>query len=571
MSRDDVPLVARVLPDVSGLDKRFDYLVPEAFRDQVRVGTMVRVPLAGRRVGGWVVALGPPDGSVAPERLKPIAKVRGRGPAPEVIELAEWAAWRWCGRLRSVLTVASPARAVIAPTPAGQPADRPAVAGWSGVVRLPAADDPYAAVRDACASGPALVIAPSVAMVQVIATRLRVDGLTVAVMPDGWAQAASGADVVIGARGAVWAPCPRLGVVVVVDEHDESLQEERNPTWHVRDVAIERARRAGAGCVLTSPSPSLAALEWAGDRLRRPSRLVERDGWPIVDVVDMDAVEPWITSMLSSRLIRQLRDHDRRVVCVHNTPGRSRRLACRSCRTIAVCERCEAFVEEWVEGTLSCRRCATERPRVCLQCGSGAMANLRPGIKRMREEIAAAAGREVVEVSAADGDGVPPDAGVYVGTEAVLHRLRRADTVAFLDFDAELLAPRYRAAEQAMGLLVRAARLVGRRAEGGRLLVQTRHPHHPVIDAALYADPGRLAVVERVSRRALGFPPFGALASVAGAGAAEWVAATGLTAAAVDGRLLVRAADWPALADGLAAASRPAGTRLRVVVDPPRE
>ncbi len=568
---EDAPLVARVLPDVSGLEKRFDYLVPDTLRDQVRVGTMVRIQLGTRRVGGWVVSLGPADGSVPIERLKPIAKVRGWGPSPEMIELAEWGAWRWCGRIRSILTVASPSRAVTRLVSPVRSTASGSAAGWSGVVRIPAAADGYDAIRKACGAGPALVIVPSVAGVQVIAARLRADGLGVAVMPDGWSQAMAGADVVIGARGAVWAPCGGLRTVVVVDEHDESLQDERNPTWHARDVAIERAHRSGAECVLISPAPSLAALEWAGARLRRPSRLAERDGWPIVDVVDMDDIEPWVTSMLSSRLIQQLRNPERRVVCVHNSPGRARRLACRACRTVATCERCEAAVEEWDEGTLSCRRCGTQRPKVCGQCGSGAMANLRPGIKRLREEVAAAAGREAVEVSAADGDDEPPEAGVYVGTEAVLHRVRRADTVAFLDLDAELLAPRYRAAEQAMGLLVRAARLVGPRAEGGRLIVQTRLPRHPVVDAALYADPGRLAAAEQTSRRALGFPPYGALASVAGTGAADWLAATNLITASIDDRFLARASTWAALADELAAAARPPGSRLRVVVDPPRE
>ncbi len=571
MLDDDAPLVARVLPDVSGLEKRFDYLVPDAVRDQVRVGTIVRIQLGTRRVGGWVVGLGPADGTVALDRLKPIAKVRGWGPAPEVIELAQWGAWRWCGRIRSILTVASPARAVTRLAAPARSLAPDASPGWSGVVRIPAAADPYGAIREACGAGPALVIVPSVAGVQVVAARLRADGLAVAVMPDGWSQAMAGTDVVIGARGAVWAPCSGLRSVVVVDEHDESLQEERNPTWHARDVAIERARRSGAECILISPAPSLTALEWAGTRLQRPSRLAERNGWPIVDVVDMDDVEPWVTSMLSSRLIQQLRNPDRRVICVHNSPGRARRLACRACRTVATCEQCEAAVEEWDEGTLSCRRCGTQRPKVCGHCGSGALANLRPGIKRLREELAAAAGREVIEVSGADGDGEPVDAGIYVGTEAVLHRIRRADTVAFLDLDAELLAPRYRAAEQAMGLLVRAARLVGPRADGGRLIVQTRLPRHPVVDAALYADPGRLAATEQASRRALGFPPFGALASVGGTGAADWLAATDLVTAPIDGRMLARAPSWAALADGLAAVPRPPGSRLRVVVDPPRD
>ena len=105
-------LVARVLPNVTGIDKQFDYLVPDTLRGQVRVGTMVRVPLANRRIGGWVVALAASDdtaAAIALDRLKPIAKVTGEGPAPEVVALARWAAHRWAGRVRPILASASPA------------------------------------------------------------------------------------------------------------------------------------------------------------------------------------------------------------------------------------------------------------------------------------------------------------------------------------------------------------------------------------------------------------------------------------------------------------------------------
>ena len=111
--------------------------------------------------------------------------------------------------------------------------------------------------------------------------------------------------------------------------------------------------------------------------------------------------------------------------------------------------------------------------------------------------------------------------------------MHRADTVAFLDMDAELLAPRYRAAEQAMTLLVRAARLLGARADGGRLLVQTRLPRHEVLQAALLADPARLFEPEWQRRQLLRFPPAAALARVTGPGASEY-------AASLDGRFWSR-------------------------------
>jgi len=358
---------------------------------------------------------------------------------------------------------------------------------------------------------------------------------------------------------------------VVVDEHDEALQEERAPTWHARDVAVERALRAGAPCTLLSPCPSLDAL--ALGPLIEPSRHDERAGWPLVDVADRGEEDPRTRRSLVSDALARLLRSDRRVVCVLNTKGVARLLACAACRTIARCERCESAVAQ-VDERLVCGRCGQERPVVCAACGASRMKMLRPGVSRLRTELEAATGEPVGELTAATADRAATAARVVVGTEAALHQVREADVVAFLDLDAELLAPRYRADEQAMALLARAARLVGGRAGGGRLLLQTALPAHPVIQAALLADPGRLVDAELARRRELGFPPDTALAAVSGAGAESFLATLprpdGLQVVGpADGRWLVRAPDHGTLCDALAAATRPT-ERLRVEVDPLR-
>ena len=142
--------------------------------------------------------------------------------------------------------------------------------------------------------------------------------------------------------------------------------------------------------------------------------------------------------------------------------------------------------------------------------------------------------------------------------------------VAFLDLDAELLAPRYRAAEQAMALLARAARLVGPRSGGGRVLVQTFLPRHEVLQAVLHADPSRVVKVELSRRELLGLPPFAALAAISGTGADAFAEATGLEASSSGDVVLLRAPTWDALGAAMAATPRPKGSRLRVEVDPAR-
>lgn len=568
----DELLVARVVPDVTGLDKQFDYVVPASIAASVAPGSRVRFSLHGRRVGGWVVRVGPPDGSVATDRLLPLAEWSGFGPSPEVIDLARWAALRWgVDRLRPFLVTASPPRRVRAVPPDQRTTsapERPRSDGAVGTIvrRVPPNTDPLPVVLEAMIAGPTLVVHPAHAAARAIATRLRKAGRSVALVPDQWDRAAGGVDVVVGTRVAVWAPCPDLAAIVVLDEHDEALQEERTPTWHARDVAVERARRAGATCVLVGPSPTVTALSYGP--LVRPTIAEERAGWPLLEIVDRGDEDPWKRSLVTGALIRHLRDPQQRVICVHNVAGRSRLLACRACRALQRCERCEAAVAQDDTGALVCARCATTRPPACQRCGSSALANVRPGVSRLREELEAAAGRPVVAVTGATDDVAAAD--VYVGTEAVLHRVRNTDVVAFLDLDAELLAPRYRAGEQAMALLVRAARLVGPRLAGGRLLVQTYLPHHEVLEAVLHADPSRLATVEAARRELLGLPPFRALAAVSGAGAEEFAAATGLEAAPTARGVLLRADDWDALGSRLAATPRPKGSRLRVAVDPPR-
>lgn len=577
--------MARVVPDVTGLDKQFDYIVPAALVSRVQVGSLVRVPLHGRRVGGFVVALGAPDPAIPLGKLKAITKVSGIGPGADIHELAQWASIRWAARrVRPFLVAAAPptmVHRVPAPRRSSAPVPDPVHPGarrlleaGGGVLRLPPTADDLPVVLAACRRGPVLVVTPAVDAARVLAARLRRAGREVALLPEDWAAARGGVDVVIGSRAAAWGPCEGLAAVVVLDEHDESLQEERTPTWHARDVLIERARRAGVPCLLVSACPSVTALAWAGDRFERPTTVDERAAWPVLEIVDRSREEPWKTSLVTGALIRQLADPDKKVVCVLNTPGRSRLIACANCTALQRCESCEAAVALTDESSFVCARCHTVRPVVCQACGATAMKNVKPGVTRLREELEAAARRPVVAVTG-DSDEVVPDAGVYVGTEAVLHRVRHADVVAFLDIDAELLAPRYRAAEQAMTLLVRGARLAGPRAGGGRLLVQTFVPRHEVLQAALLADPGRLAAHEARTRAELGFPPASALAAMDGNGADEIAAslrAEGVVEVAgpSQGVYLLRADDWMELGRALDTVPRPPRTRVRIAVDPPR-
>ena len=221
-----------------------------------------------------------------------------------------------------------------------------------------------------------------------------------------WARARAGACVVIGGRSAVWAPVPDLAAVVVLDEGDEALEDERAPTWNARDVALERAARVGAAVRVLHAGADGRRRRPRSDR--RPS--TRRDGpWPRVEVVDQRDEQPGL-GLLSAALADALRhtvDRGARAVCVLNRRGRARLLACRTCQRAGA-----------LRGVRRDRRAtgrgvplrAVRRPCV-RRCASTATARRSapsvPGSPRVRDDLAALLPRtDVASVDAAT-DEVP--------------------------------------------------------------------------------------------------------------------------------------------------------------------
>ncbi|MCU1426959.1 MAG: replication restart helicase PriA [Actinomycetia bacterium] len=614
--------VCRVVPDVTALERSFDYLVPDDIGASLRVGTIVRVPLHGRRVRAWVVEDGV-EPETDPAKLLAVHSVVSAGPPADVVALAEWTARRWCGPRVAVLRTASPPnnvrdhapaiveRNAVAITDPTNDVERSADAialdaslSARAVLQWPPLVDRRRLVERLIAPAGSTIIAVAdgsraAALVDSLARRghralLLHSDASAAVRTRAWSDARAGHCVVIGGRVVAFAPVPDLAAAIVVDDADEALQEERVPTWHARDVLAERAARAGAHFAIVSAAPTTHAVVQYGEPLRPPSD-VQRAGWPRLEIVDRREEPPGagLYSPALADALRTVHSAGGTSVCVLNRRGRVRLLACDTCRALTRWDRSGA--PAWSVGDDAARVARLgepeTKPTVCPHCGSTRLRTLRSGVTRSREELSALLGGvEVAEVDTATD--VVPDAPVLVGTESVLHRAevrrRRPLLVAFLDFDAELLAPRYRAAEQALWLLVRAAHLLmQRRRDETRVLVQTRQPDHEVLIAAHDGRPDFVVEGERARRRVLALPPFVALAELSGDAAvlgialdalrtldhqAAGVVALGPLAGTKEARALVRAPDADTLADALAAtlpAARAHG-RIRAVVDPPR-
>ena len=510
------------------------------------------MPFHGRTVRGWVLgpAAEPPAG-----RLLPVRKVRSpvrffdEGSLP----LLRWISERYLAPLATVIERSCPPRVagiereVLATTGEGVAAEgrhEVAASGLAGVDLdamlaagttswyrpLPGreAEAAVAAVRACLARGRrAIVIVPEAGPVPGTAWAvLEAFGERVVSMVGGSERAryrawlrvrSSRVDVVVGTRPAVLAPVRELGLVYVSREVHPGHREDRAPYYHVRDVATARARLEGAAVVLASLSPSVetvAAVAAGEVREVRHPRPDERRAMPLVETAAPAAEDR------SPRLGQLLRAAGSAALIVSRR-GYGIARVCRACRAPAACAACGGVVV--VEaGEARCRVCAA-RGR-CAVCGGEEFGVERGGVERIAE-WAGRASRLPVDLEAepaneAPGEvegergGVPvargPSAGrILVGTAAAVHDVDgvRMDLVAILDPDRALARAGLHAGERALATWMEAAAWAGPRAEGGRVLAQTRHPGHPAIQALVRWEPVPFLRWEGRRRGEAGFPP----------------------------------------------------------------
>ena len=561
----------RVVTEVAALDRSFDYAVADG-HDVPAIGDRVRVDLHGRSVRGWVE-----DHVAADRELKVVKKWLGFGPPASLLPLAKWAGDRWYAPRSRFLLAMSPDRLVTnlpAPPPAPDlaPTIRDTATNYpSGVVRCAPNVDPlglvlqaYLAAREV--SLPLLVLVPTDAWSRRMVGRLEQRGLP-AVLASRWDCARASWPIVVGARGAAFAPVAKLGAAVIIDVDDESYRSEASPTWHALDVMRHRCDHDGAPLWITSSLPSPAALQ-----VGPLSVADDEEGlWPRLEIVDRRASDPR-DGVLAANVVTAAHralsgDSQVAVAVILQRLGRGRLFACASCGTLARCETCGAAEEE-VDGRLSCGEGHGDREVFCVACGATKLRRVRSGVTTLARDVAAQLSQDVTEITASS-DPAAAIGRVVVGTEAVLQRVRRCALVIFVDFDQYLLAPRERARRDAVAAVARAGRLVGGRREGrGSVILQTRRGEDAVITALASLSFESLSDDDVETAKVLGLPPYGAIAEIEGESATAFVA----TMDAAHVRVVptakgysVHAPDPLTLSHALRSATRPAG-RLRVAV-----
>jgi primosomal protein N' (replication factor Y) len=346
--------------------------------------------------------------------------------------------------------------------------------------------------------------------------------------------------VAIGARSALFAPVERLGLVVVDEEHDGSFKQEEGVRYHARDMALLRALRARAVCVLGSATPSLEseALARAGKlaRLALPDRAHAAASLPRVELVDLrrtghaPSAHP-LVSMPLQRAIEGALARSEQVILFLNRRGFAPSVVCDGCGTLASCPHCSVSLtlHRSGGGRLRCHYCDYDVPMwaACASCGCPQLELVGLGTERLEEQLAVLF--HPARVARLDRDvaaGTKSDAvlarmrrrqiDILVGTQMVTkgHDLPDVTVVGVVQADVALSLPDFRAAERTFQLLVQVAGRAGRAGRPGLVIVQTRLPEHAALRFAVAHDVTGFVEHELGNRRDAGYPPFARLVLV---------------------------------------------------------
>ena len=577
-----------------------------AAEQSLPVGTLVQVPLGRRTVCGivWHDDAGPTEAGV---ELRPVAAtLAGLPPLPaHWCALVEFAAAYYQRSAGEVAHAALPAelrklddkqlalrlkRLTKLTATGGAPPVRPALTDeqQSALAQLASGTPQVALLHGSTGSGKtevylraveqvlgtgrqALVLVPEINLTPQLEARFaerfpdRVivalhSGLTPAQRLKHWLAAHLGqADIVLGTRMAVFASLPRLGLVVVDEEHDPSYKSQEGARYSARDLAIYRGKLEGATVLLGSATPSLESWHHAERgryvKLSMPMR-IGGGALPRVRFIDMNhvpkdvahshALSPQLMDALQQRVAR-----GEQSLVLLNRRGYAPVLQCLECAWKSNCPHCSAWrVFHRVDRTLRCHHCGyTERvPRACPECGNPDLQPVGRGTERLEEQLAVSLpGARVARIDAdttrlkgtLEAQLASVHAGevdVLVGTQMVAkgHDFRRVTLVAAINPDAALFSSDFRAGERLFALLMQAAGRAGRdagQAARSEMLIQTWHPTHPLYAALRAHDYPAFAASTLKEREMAGLPPHAHLALLRAEARTQEAAQAWLTAA----------------------------------------
>ncbi|MEX0316623.1 MAG: primosomal protein N' [Ruegeria sp.] len=395
----------------------------------------------------------------------------------------------------------------------------------------------------------ALVLLPEIALTAEFLTRVEArfgarpaewhSGATMTERRRVWRMVGQGdAQLVVGARSALFLPFRHLGLIIVDEEHDTSYKQEDGVLYNARDMAVLRAAICGSQVILASATPSLES--WANAEAGKYDRLelTARFGaavLPEMKAIDMRAEQmqagTWISPTLRRAVLDRMEKGEQALLFI-NRRGYAPVTLCRACGQQIGCDHCDArMVEHRFLKRLMCHQCGETKPvpETCPSCGAeGRLAPVGPGIERLAEEAGAAFPDANIAVLSSDMFGsaralkakieeiAEGEADIIIGTQLVAkgHNFPKLTLVGVIDADLGLQGSDLRAAERTFQLMRQVAGRAGRAERPGQALLQTFQPEHPVIRAILSGDEIGFWKAEAAERQVAGVPPYGRMAGI---------------------------------------------------------
>ena len=368
-------------------------------------------------------------------------------------------------------------------------------------------------------------------------------GLGIKERTDTWKAIIEGrVKVIVGARSALFLPYTNLGLIVIDESHDHSFKQEDAVNYQGRDMAVVRAKIEHLPVILSTATPDLETLINVEEGKYDCVKLVNRYAnarLPDIKIVDLKKDKPqrgeWGVSWLAPSLVKALDENLQRgeqSVLFLNRRGYAPLLICRDCGHRIQCPSCSAWLTEHKNAQkLMCHHCGyvDDIPEVCPHCKSeNGLTACGPGVERVAEEVCMRFPQAKIDILSSDNatsftaiskiiakmDRRETD--ILIGTQIIAkgHHFPNLTLVGIVDADLGLMSSDLRASEQTYQLLSQVSGRAGRAEKRGEVYVQTLHPENNVLKALLTNDRDCFTQVEKESRRLLGYPPYGKLASV---------------------------------------------------------
>ena len=351
---------------------------------------------------------------------------------------------------------------------------------------------------------------------------------------DEWRKVERGdAQVVVGARSAIFAPLKNLGAMIIDEEHEATYKQDSNPRYHAREVAILRAQYNQAALVLGSATPSLESRARAGKGVYQHLRLIQRANplarIPEVQVIDFrDYIGQNETSNFTPPLLEAIQDRlakKEQVVLMLNRRGYSSFVMCRECGTVDTCPNCDISLTLHMDTkTMNCHYCGFSKdiPQTCPNCKSHSIRYYGTGTQKAYDELAeifpqARILRMDVDTTRKKGSHQAlldqfgrGEADILLGTQMIAKGLDfpNVTLVGVLNADTALNLPDFRSSERTFQLLTQVAGRAGRAEKAGQVLIQSYNPQHYAIRFAKDQDYEGFYAYEMGIRRQLGYPPY---------------------------------------------------------------